>query len=259
MGLVDGKAGVVTGAANGIGRATAILLGAEGAAVVVSDLEAQASAARETVELIEQAGGQAVFAAADVVESADHQRLVETCVAEFGALDFAHNNVGINIDRQVDEFTEDEWDRIVEVNLKGVWLGIRHQLPQMRRQRSGSIINTASAAGLVAMPGKAAYIASKHAVIGLTKAAAIDAGDFGIRVNAVCPTATSTPMLEASGYPPSRVAALVGRHTIKRLSEPNETAEAVTWLASDRSSSVTGSAFTVDLGITAGFSTPTPD
>jgi NAD(P)-dependent dehydrogenase (short-subunit alcohol dehydrogenase family) len=251
VGIVDAKAGLVTGAAGGMGRATAVRFAAEGASVLVTDLESQRANGEETVRLIEEAGGRAIFVAADVVEEDDQRRLVEECVSTFGRLDFAHNNAGVDHQGSVEETTIEDWTRVMDVNLKGVWLGMKHQLAQMRRQGSGSIVNTASLGGLMAIPRLSAYIASKHAVIGLTRAAALEAAEAGIRVNAICPSTTRTPML--AQLDAERLEQIVRPHAIKRLCEPEEVAEAVVWLASDRSSLVTGVPFRLDLGAGAGF------
>jgi NAD(P)-dependent dehydrogenase (short-subunit alcohol dehydrogenase family) len=250
VGLVDGKAGIVTGAAGGIGRASAVCLAAEGASVLVTDLESQRAGGEQTVRMIEDAGGHATYVAADVTDEDDQRRLVAECVSAFGALDLAHNNAGVDLQATVEETTVEDWDRVLAVNVKGVWLGMKHQLAQMRAQRGGSIINTASLGGLMAIPRLAAYIASKHAVIGITQAGALEAADAGIRVNALCPSTTRTPMLEQLDA--ERVREIVRPHAIKRLCEPHEVAEAVAWLASDRSSLLTGVAFKADLGMGAG-------
>ena len=255
MGLVEGKSGLVTGAAGGIGRATALAFAREGASVVVNDLESRRSDAEETVRLIEEAGGRALAVTGDVTSAADQQTLVAETVAAFGRLDFAHNNAGVELQATVEETDEDGWDRMLNVNLKGVWLGMKHQLPQMRSQGGGAIVNTASLAGLLAVPGLAAYIASKFGVVGLTKAAAIEVADANIRVNCVCPAATRTYMVER--LPPERQAELVAPQAVKRIGEPEEVAEAVVWLCSDRASLVTGTAFAIDLGSTAGVTTRT--
>jgi len=249
-GLVEGKAGIVTGAAGGIGRASARCLAGEGASVVVTDLESRRPAGEETVRLITEDGGRAVFVPGDVTREADQRRLVEQCVSAFGALDFAHNNAGVDLQATVEGTSVEDWDHVLDVNLKGVWLGMKHQIAQMRRHGGGSIINTASLGGLMAIPRLAAYIASKHAVIGISRAAALEAADAGIRVNALCPSTTRTPML--AELDPERVREIVRPHAIKRLCEPHEVAEAVAWLASDRSSLVTGVAFKADLGLGAG-------
>jgi NAD(P)-dependent dehydrogenase (short-subunit alcohol dehydrogenase family) len=255
MGLVDGKSGLVTGGAGGIGRATALCFAREGAALAVNDLEARREDGEETVRLIEAEGGRALFFAGDVTSAADHVRLVADTVAAFGRLDFAHNNAGVELQATVEDTEEDGWDRMLDVNLKGVWLGMKHQLPQMRAQGGGAIVNTASLAGLLAVPGLAAYIASKFGVVGLTKAAALEVADANIRVNCVCPAATRTYMIER--LPPERQAELVAPQAVKRIGEPDEVAEAVVWLCSDRASLVTGTAFSIDLGSTAGVTTRT--
>ena len=255
MGLVDGKAGLITGAAGGIGRATALAFAREGASVAVNDLESRRSDAEETARLIEEAGGRALVVTGDVTSATDQQALVAATVSAFGRLDFAHNNAGVELQATVEETDEDGWDRMLDVNLKGVWLGMKHQLPQMRSQGGGAIVNTASLAGLLAVPGLAAYIASKFGVVGLTKAAAIEVADANIRVNCVCPAATRTHMVER--LPPERQAELVAPQAVKRIGEPEEVAEAVVWLCSDRASLVTGTAFAIDLGSTAGVTTRT--
>lgn len=250
MGLVDGKAGLVTGAAGGIGRACAIALAAEGAAVAVNDLERQREQGEETVRQIEEAGGRATFVAADVAAEDDQRRLVAETVAAFGRLDFAHNNAGIELHGTVEETTVAQWDALMDVNLKGVWLGLKHQMVQMRLDGGGSIVNTASLAGVIGFPGFAAYIAAKHGVIGLTRAAALEGAEAGIRVNAIVPTIVRTPMVER--FAPEEEEHLTAPQAIKRFSEPSEVAEAVVWLISDRSSLVTGVPFKIDLGASAG-------
>lgn len=252
MGLVDGKAGLVTGAGGGIGRACALGLAREGAAVLVTDLESQRAAGEETVRLIEETGGRAVFVAGDVTDERDQRGLVQECVSAFGRLDFAHNNAGVELGATVEETSVEAWDNVLAVNLKGVWLGMKHQMAHMRTQDGGSIINTSSLAGVMAFRGLAAYVASKFGVIGVTRAAALEGAPDGIRVNAIVPTAVRTPMIER--FDPELQDHLVAPQAIKRISEPGEVAEAVVWLASDRSSLVTGSPFNIDLGTTAGYS-----
>jgi NAD(P)-dependent dehydrogenase (short-subunit alcohol dehydrogenase family) len=252
MGLVEGKAGLVTGAAGGIGRASAIAFAREGASVVVNDLESRRDDGEETVRLIEVEGGQAVFFAADVTKTEEQEALVAATVAAYGRLDFAHNNAGIEYHATIHETEEPEFDRIIAVNLKGVWLGMKFQIPQMLKQGGGAIVNTASLAGLLAVPSLGAYIASKFGVVGLTKAAALETANQGIRVNCVCPAAIRTYMIEH--LPPERQAELTAPQAMSRLGEPNEVAETVVWLASDRASFVTGIAMPVDAGSTAGVS-----
>jgi NAD(P)-dependent dehydrogenase (short-subunit alcohol dehydrogenase family) len=254
VGLLEGKAGLVTGAAGGIGRATAITLAREGAAgVVVNDLESRRADGEETLRLVEEAGGRARFVAGDVTRAADQEALVAATVEAYGRLDFAHNNAGIEYHATIAETDESEFDRIVAVNLKGVWLGMKFQIPQMLAQGGGAIVNTASLAGLLAVPALGAYIASKFGVVGLTKTAALEVANDGIRVNCVCPAAIRTYMVEH--LPPERQAELVAPQALKRLGEPREVAEAVAWLCSDRASFVTGIALPVDAGSTAGVTT----
>jgi NAD(P)-dependent dehydrogenase (short-subunit alcohol dehydrogenase family) len=250
MGLVDGKAGVVTGAAGGLGRESAVLFASEGASVVVTDLESQRDGGEETVALVEQAGGRGIFIAGDVTDEDHHRRLVSECVSTFGQLDFAHNNAGVDLQARIVDTTEEQWDRTLDINVKGVFFGLKHQLIQMRKQASGSIVNTASGAGLFAVAGLAAYVTSKHALVGLSKTAALEAGEFGVRVNCVCPAAMRTPMLAA--LDPEHAARLVEPQAIKRLIEPSEVAQMVVWLVSDRTSAVSGTISAVDLGMSAG-------
>ena len=253
-GLVEGKAGLVTGAAGGIGRATALTFAREGAAgVIVNDLESRRADAEETVRLIEEAGGHARFVAGDVTRAGDQQALVAATVEAFGRLDFAHNNAGIEYHATIPETEEDEFDRIIDVNLKGVWLGMKFQIPQMLSQGGGAIVNTASLAGLLAVPALGAYIASKFGVVGLTKTAALEFANEGIRVNCVCPAAIRTYMVEH--LPPERQAELIAPQALQAARRAREVAEAVTWLCSDRASFVTGIALPVDAGSTAGVST----
>ena len=252
-GLVEGKAGLVTGAAGGIGRATALALAREGAAVVVNDLGSRRAEGEETVRLIEVEGGEARFVEGDVTRAVDCEALVSVTVSAFGRLDFAHNNAGIEYHATIHETEEAEFDRIIGVNLKGVWLGMKYQIPQMLKQGGGAIVNTASLAGLLAVPALGAYIASKFGVVGLTKTAALETANQGIRVNCVCPAAIRTYMVEH--LPPERQAELVAPQAMSRLGEPDEVAEAVVWLCSERSSFVTGIALPVDAGSTAGVTT----
>jgi NAD(P)-dependent dehydrogenase (short-subunit alcohol dehydrogenase family) len=250
MGLVDGKAGVVTGAAGGLGREAAILFAAEGASVVITDLESQREGGEETVAIVEQAGGRAIFVAGDVTDDDHHRRLVSECVSTFGGLDFAHNNAGVDLQARIVDTTEEQWDRTLDINLKGVFLGMKHQLIHMYEQGRGSIVNSSSVAGLSGVRGLAAYVASKHGIVGLTKAGALEAGEFGVRVNCVCPGVMRTPMVAA--LDPAKAASLGQGQAIKRLMEPSEVAEMVVWLASDRASVITGIASPADLGTSAG-------
>ena len=249
-GLVEGKAGLVTGSAGGIGRATALALAREGAAgVLVTDLPSRREDGEETVRLIEQEGGHAVFVAADVTVGMDCEAIVRRTIEAFGHLDFAHNNAGVSVQGSVVDTEEDDWERVLAVNLKGVWLGMKHQIPAMLADGGGSIVNTASLAGLMAVPSLAAYIASKHGVVGLTRAGAVEVANDGIRVNCVCPAAIRTPMMDA--HPEERRLELLAPQAMRRFGEPSEVAESVVWLCSDRSSFVTGTALSVDAGAMA--------
>jgi NAD(P)-dependent dehydrogenase (short-subunit alcohol dehydrogenase family) len=249
-GLVEGKAGLVTGSAGGIGRATALALAREGAAgVLVTDLPSRQEDGEETVRLIEQEGGHAVFVAGDVSVGADCEALVRHTVKAFGHLDFAHNNAGVELQATIVDTEEADWEKVIAVNLKGVWLGLKHQIPEMRAHSGGSIVNTASLAGLMAVPSLAAYIASKHGVVGLTRAAAVEVANDRIRVNCVCPAAIRTAMMDI--LPEERQLELLAPQAMKRFGEPAEVAESVVWLISDRSSFVTGTALSVDAGAMA--------
>lgn len=253
MGMLDGKAVLVTGGGNGIGRAAAQVMAREGARVVVADFEADA--ARETVELVNQAGGQAVSCGGDVTQSADVAAMVAAAVSAYGRLDCAFNNAGVaphqvgSTRQATDEWSEDAFDRMIAVNLKGVWLCMKHEIAQMRAQGSGAIVNTASIAGLIGLPRATAYVAAKHAVVGMTKTAGLEYAQQGIRVNAVCPGFIATRMTERSRA--ERSTELLFMTPMRRFGEPGEIAEMVAWLCSDRASFVTGAAYAVDGGWTA--------
>jgi NAD(P)-dependent dehydrogenase (short-subunit alcohol dehydrogenase family) len=253
-GLMEGRSGLVTGAAGGIGRASAIAFAREGAAVVVSDLEERTADGEETVAMIREAGGRASFVAADVTRAADHAALVRAVIDTHGSFDFAHNNAGVEVQATLVETTEEQWSRIIDVNLKGVWLGLQAQIPTLVAQRRGAIVNTASLAGLIAAPALGAYVASKHGVVGLTKTAAIECAPHNVRVNAVCPAAIATAMILE--LPPERAQELASPQALKRFGQPAEVAEAVVWLCSDRASFVTGTAMPIDAGSTAGIVLP---
>jgi NAD(P)-dependent dehydrogenase (short-subunit alcohol dehydrogenase family) len=205
MGSMEGQAGLVTGAASGIGRACAIRFAREGAAVIVADLESARVGAEHTVTEIERAAGRAEFFPCDVSSSADNEALVEQVVRRFGRLDFAHNNAGIGLHQLLHETSEEDFDRVIAVNLRGTFLGMKHQIREMLRNAGptrGAIVNTSSNAGLRAVTLLSAYTASKHGILGLTKNAAVEYADDGIRVNAVCPGAIMTPLM--MGSPPER-------------------------------------------------------
>jgi NAD(P)-dependent dehydrogenase (short-subunit alcohol dehydrogenase family) len=248
-GLMEGKAGLVTGAASGIGRACAIRFAAEGAAVLVADLESAREGAEQTVEQIESAAGRAEFFPCDVAGSYDNEALVAHAVRRFGRLDFAHNNAGMGVHQLLHETPDEDFDRVIAVNLRGTFLGMKHQIRQMLSQRRGAIVNTSSNAGLRAVMMLSAYTASKHGILGLTKNAAVEYANDGIRVNAVCPGAIMTPLM--SGQPPERQQEILAPQAMARFGDPAAVAAAVVWLCSDEASFVTGVALPVDAGSVA--------
>jgi NAD(P)-dependent dehydrogenase (short-subunit alcohol dehydrogenase family) len=245
-----GRTGLVTGAASGIGRASAVALARRGAHVVVCDLGSQRDGAEETLRLIGEAGGSGTFAAADVADDTSWPQVIAAVLEVSGRLDFAHNNAGVALASGFLDTTLADYHRILEVNLTGVWLGLRHQIAVMREQGGGAIVNTASLAGLKGLALGAAYAASKHAVVGLTRSVAVEFAGEGIRVNCVCPAAVSTSMTAA--LPDGLRDQIVAPQAIKRFARPEEVGEAVAWLCSDSSSFVTGVALPVDAGATAG-------
>ncbi|MEU6806232.1 glucose 1-dehydrogenase [Streptomyces neyagawaensis] len=248
--FMEGKSGLVTGGAGGIGRASALAFARAGAAVVVSDLENCRDGGEQTVELIGKEGGRAVFVPCDVTREADQERLVAETVRAYGRLDFALNNAGVEHQASLVDMEAADFDRVIAVNLKGVWLGLKHQIRQMLTQDgTGAIVNTSSLAGLVSPPLLGAYVASKHGVLGLTKTAAVEYAESGIRVNAVCPASIRTPLMEV--LTDDQLAQWVSRMAIKRLGEPEEVAAAVVWLCSDQASFVTGVGLPVDAGASA--------
>lgn len=252
MGMTfSGRVALVTGGAAGIGRATALAFAGEGVQVMVADLDAQAG--ERTVSLIREQGGEAEFIRCDVTRSAEVQAMVEATVQRFGRLDYAFNNAGIEIEKgRLAEGEESEFDAIMGVNVKGVWLCMKHQLPVMLAQGGGAIVNTASVAGLGAAPKMSIYAASKHAVIGLTKSAAIEYAKKGIRVNAVCPAVIDTDMFRrAYEADPRKAEFAAAMHPVGRIGKVEEIAAAVLYLCSDGAAFTTGHALAVDGGATA--------
>ncbi len=251
-----GKVALVTGGGNGIGRAASLAFAQYGAKVVLVDRDA--SAGESTAAIIRQQGGEALFVAADVTSSADVQAYVQAALDTFGAIDCFHNNAGIEGSlTPTAEYEEAMFDTVMAVNVKGVFLGLRHVLPVMLRQRRGAVVNTASVAGLVATPGMPAYVASKHAVIGLTKTAAGEVARSGVRVNAVCPGPIDTRMIHAleSMLNPDDPASIGTRYQanipIGRYGTAEEVANLVLFLCSDLASNITGAQYVVDGGRTA--------
>jgi NAD(P)-dependent dehydrogenase (short-subunit alcohol dehydrogenase family) len=252
----SGKVALITGAGNGIGRATALGFAKNGAKLVLVDRDQAAGDA--TAGIIRQQGGDARFIAADVTRSADVQGFVKAALDTYGAIDCFHNNAGIEgAVAPTAEYDEDMFDRVISVNVKGVFLGLRHVLPVMLQQKRGAIVNTASVAGLVASPGMPAYVASKHAVIGLTKTAAGEVARAGIRVNAVCPGPIDTRMIHSleSMLNPGDPASIGTRYQanipIGRYGTAEEVANLVLFLCSDLASNITGAQYVVDGGRTA--------
>ncbi|MFC1920063.1 SDR family oxidoreductase [Chloroflexota bacterium] len=246
---LEGKVALVTGAARGIGRACALTFAREGAKVVVNDLLVEDG--EETVHMIKKAGGEAIFIEADVSKEGEVEGLVKTVVDTYGCLDCGHNNAGVEgITTPITECTEANWNQVIGVNLKGVFLCMKYEIRQMLKQGSGAIVNTSSVAGLVGLGmGVSPYIASKHGVIGLTKGAALEFAKAGIRVNAVCPGGTLTEMVQRYwDADPSLKEYATMNVPMGRMADPMEIAEAVVWLCSDAASFVTGHAMAVDGG-----------
>jgi NAD(P)-dependent dehydrogenase (short-subunit alcohol dehydrogenase family) len=248
MADLTGKVALVTGAASGIGAASALAFAAAGARVAACDRDL--AGAEATAKLIAEAGGDAIAVAVDVTDAGQAQAMVDRVVAAFGRLDCAHNNAGITGSTvPFAEYPVSEWDKVLAVNLTGVFLCLRAELPAMVAGGGGAIVNTASFSGLVAVPRIPAYVASKHGVVGLTKAAAVEYGRTGVRVNAVCPGSTRTPMVEGFSGGDARIEeALAAVSPMRRLGEPEEIARTVVWLCSDEASFVNGHSLAVDGG-----------
>lgn len=247
--LLQNKIAIVTGAGSGIGRAIADQYAAEGARVVVSDIDDRAG--NETAGRLRDTGAQVIYVHADTSKPADNEALVAAAVKAFGGLDIAVNNAGIaGPSAPVGEYPIEGWDKVIGVNLSGVFYGMRYQIPAMVARGGGAIINIASILGQVGFRNAGAYVAAKHGVVGLSQNAALEYGPQKIRVNAVGPGFIRTPMVE-NNLPPAVLTQLASMHALGRLGESAEVAELVSWLASDRASFVTGAYLAVDGGYLA--------
>jgi NAD(P)-dependent dehydrogenase (short-subunit alcohol dehydrogenase family) len=248
----SGKVAIVTGAGSGIGRATALAFARQGASVVVSDVAEDGG--HETVRLVHERGGEARFVRSDVAREEDVRALVDQAMRHYGRLDYACNNAGIGgLSAPTGEYTLAAWNEIIGVNLTGVWLCMRHEIPAMLESGGGAIVNMASILGHVGFANAPAYVAAKHGLIGLTQTAALEYATRGLRVNAVSPAFIVTPLLEKAGLLDEGSAVhaqLVGLHPMQRLGTAKEVAEAVVWLCSDAASFITGHALLVDGGYT---------
>ncbi|MGB5631212.1 MAG: SDR family oxidoreductase [Waterburya sp.] len=250
------KVALIVGASSGIGRATALAFAREGAKLVVAsrrDLEGE-----KTARLVREMGGEVLFIQTDVAKSLEVEALVKKTVELYGCLDIAFNNAGVEGPiRTLTEQTEDDFDEIININLKGMFLSMKNEILQMLKQGNGTIVNTSSISGLIGMPASAIYAASKHGVLGLTKSAALEYAEFGIRINAVSPAAIDTPMLNRFlnnnpflGSPEDSKELFKEKHPLGRIGQPEEVAETVVWLCSDGASFITGQSIAIDGGYT---------
>ncbi len=243
------KVAIVTGGSFGIGRATAIAFAERGAKVVIADVVED----DETLKLIEETKGEAIFVKCDVSEENDVKALMDQTIITYGRLDYAINNAGIEGEQAITaECSAENWDKTISVNLKGIWLCMKYELPLLLKQNKGAIVNVTSVAGLVGFPGLPAYVASKHGIVGLTKTAALEYAKQNIRVNAVCPGVIKTAMIDRiTGKDKAIEKQFIEMEPIGRMGEPKEVAESILWLCSDSASFVTGHALAVDGGWTA--------
>ena len=246
-----GRVAFITGGASGIGRATALAFARVGASVAVADVSEKGN--QETARLIEEESGRALAVKCDVSRSDDVQTALNNTIGAFGRLDFAFNNAGIEPKNPAPtaDYEEEEWNRIIDIDLRGVFLCMKHEIPLILKQGGGAIVNTSSGAGIIGIKGSPAYTAAKHGVIGLTRAAALDYAGQNIRVNAICPGYIATPMMDRfTGGTPEGRAKVISEEPIGRMGRPEEIANAVLWLCSDAASFVVGHALVVDGGQT---------
>jgi NAD(P)-dependent dehydrogenase (short-subunit alcohol dehydrogenase family) len=244
------KVAIVTGGASGIGRAVAFMYAQNGAKIIVSDINDRLG--EETVAMIRKGKGEAWYFRTDVTQARENEKLVDFTLNKFGRLDFACNNAGIGGEQNLTgAYSIEGWDKVIATNLSGIFYGMRYEIPAMLKTGGGAIVNMASILGQVAFSGAPAYVAAKHGVVGLTRSAAVEYAKEGIRVNAVGPAFIQTPMISAVDSDPAMHSALVGMHPIGRLGQPEEVAELVMWLSSNKASFVTGSYYAVDGGYLA--------
>jgi NAD(P)-dependent dehydrogenase (short-subunit alcohol dehydrogenase family) len=247
-GLVEGKVALITGGASGIGRGTALVFAREGARVAIADIQVEQG--HETVRLVKEAGGEAIFVKCDVSVASEVEAAVGKVVETLGRLDCGFNNAGIDSAMaKTADCTEADWDRVIAVNLKGVWLCLKYEIPQMLKQGSGAIVNTASIGGMRGLGGMSNYCASKGGIVMLTRTAALEYAKSGIRINAVCPGGINTPMSKRLVKQP--MMSETRGNAMKRWGKPQEVGEAVVWLCSEAASFVTGHAMAVDAGFLA--------
>jgi NAD(P)-dependent dehydrogenase (short-subunit alcohol dehydrogenase family) len=249
MGAFEGKVALITGGSSGIGRATAVAFAAEGARVAIG--ARRAAEGLETVRLVEEQGGEALFVETDISVPKQVESLVATAIARWGRLDYAVNNAGIEGTPfvPVTDYSIEVWNQVIDINLKGVFLSMKYEVPHLLKQAGAAIVNVSSVAGLVGGPGGSAYYASKHGVIGLTKAVAMEYATQGLRVNAVCPAVIRTAMAERFFH--GKEAIVDSLHPMGRAGTPEEAAAAIVWLCSPQASFITGQALPVDGGVTA--------
>jgi NAD(P)-dependent dehydrogenase (short-subunit alcohol dehydrogenase family) len=249
-GIFKGKVAFVTGAGSGIGRAAALAFAREGASVVVADISEGST--QETAGIIEKQGGRALSVRCDVMVAEDVRAALNKTVEVFGGLDVAFNNAGVEPKKLAPtaELEEEEWERIINIDLRGVFLCMKYEIPLMLKRRGGAIVNTSSGAGIIGIKGNSAYTAAKHGVIGLTRAAALDYASQNIRINAVCPGYIDTPMIARFAGGAEGRARVISEEPIGRMGQPEEIASAVLWLCSDAAAFVVGHAMVIDGGQT---------